>query len=86
MPARFSAQSVSMMPSVGCSTASTKPVSVQNLRSVFQASWGVVLTTSQRSVPPRTIRASGVELTAIPSTARGRFALCAARPDAVDTV
>ncbi len=70
-----------MMPSAGCSTASTNPMSVQNLRSVFQASSGVVLTTSQRSVPPRTIRASGVALIAIPSPIRGRIAPCAARPD-----
>ena len=60
-------------------------MSIQNLRIVFQASCGVVLTTSQRSVPPRTMRASAVELTAMPSTARGRFP-CAARPDAVDTL
>src|SRR2546430_17583812 len=58
--ARFSAQSVSMIPSVGCSTATTKPFCDQKSRIVLHAASGVVFTTSHRSDPERTSRASAL--------------------------
>jgi hypothetical protein len=57
--ARFSAQSVSITPSVGCSVAITKPVSPKNCRVIDQACSGVAFTTSQRSLPARAMRAVG---------------------------
>ena len=69
--ARFSAQSVSITPIAGCSTATTNPRSVQNCRAVFHACSGAAFTTSQRSVPARTRRASGF---------CGSSSVCLARP------
>ena len=84
MSARFSAQSVSITPSAGCSTASTKPVSAQNLRATLHACSGVTLTTSHRSLPARATRALGT--VARNSASRDLPLACwAASPLAVDT-
>ncbi len=84
MSARFSAKSVSITPICGCSIASTKPDSCQNSRDVFHACSGVALTTSQRSLPARTILASGV--VGRNSERVPLFAPAAASPVAVDTL
>ena len=84
MSARFSAQSVSISPSAGCSTASTKPLSVQNWRVTVHACSGAILTTSQRSLPARAIRALGTVARNSDSRALP-LACCAASPLAVDT-
>ena len=78
--ARFSAQSVSMTPLVGWSTAMAKPFSCQNERTMFHDCSGVALTTSQRSLPARTILASGTVGSKSPRPLL--LAFCAARPDA----
>ena len=83
--ARFSAQSVSITPSAGCSVAITKPVSFQNVRVMFHACSGVVLTTSQRSLPARAMRASGTVRSVCDSRALP-LVCCAATPLAVVTV
>lgn len=86
MSARFSAQSVSMIPSCGCSWAIAKPLSVQNWRTAFMASSGVALATIQRSLPARTMRASALALGAISAPLTGRVASRAAMPEAVATL
>ena len=55
--ARFSAQSVSITPTFGLSTARMNPISCQNSRSTGQTCSGDSLTTSQRCVPARSTRA-----------------------------
>ena len=79
--ARFSAQSVSMTPSAGCSVAMTKPLSTQNLRTFDHACSGVAFTTSQRSLPARPMHTSPV-LTGSKSDCLGRDAFFAASSDA----
>ena len=77
---RVSAQSVSMIPSAGCSTARTKPFLAQKSFNVVQAASGLALTTSQRSLPARATRASGLG----GNTSLGRGAARAATaPEAV---
>jgi hypothetical protein len=68
------------MPSAGCSNATTKPFCVQNSRKVFHAASGVALTTTQRSDPARTSRASGLGGRSSLGFAAAR---AAAAPDAV---
>ena len=78
--ARFSAQSVSITPRAGSSVAITNPVSVQNRCTVDHANSGVVLTTSQRSLPARATRAS--LFTGSRSVCLGRAEFFAASSDA----
>ena len=56
--ARFSAQSVSMMPRLDSSSASRKPLSCQNSRMGFHNWSAERFTTSQRCVPARSMRTS----------------------------
>ena len=62
--ARFSAQSVSMMPRLRWSVVSRKPLSCQKSRTGSQSWSGERPTTSQRWLPARSMRTSPTEDTA----------------------
>jgi hypothetical protein len=63
--ARFSAQSVSMMPRLRCSVVSRKPLSCQKSFTGSQSWSGVRLMTIQRCVPERSMRTSPMLATAV---------------------
>ena len=73
--ARFSAQSVSMMPMSGESVTRMKPLLVQNSRSGSQTLSAGLATTSQRWLPWRSIFTSPKVLAAVPASATRVLAL-----------
>ena len=74
--ARFSAQSVSITPVSGTSTAIRKPFSCQKSRTSGQTFSGGMGTTSQRCVPARSICMFWI-VGSTPETALPVFACCA---------
>jgi hypothetical protein len=63
--ARFSAQSVSMMPRLGWSCTSRKPLSCQKSRTGCHSWSAGRLTTSQRWLPARSMRTSPTVVAAV---------------------
>ncbi|MCY1543606.1 hypothetical protein D9M68_794310 [compost metagenome] len=74
--ARFSAQSVSMMPSFSWSSSSTKPFSFQKSPTGVHSCSAGRFTTSQRWLPARSMRTSPTEDTAVMPGVTAAWAAC----------